>query len=226
MPALTDIAACLDTRLNTAAHGDIPTLWRASQRPVTRLGLALEPHAGLPVDGLDAVLLHRPFRLGEARWPGLGVLAVHGALDPELTTGWNPALAATLGLHDPQPLYRGGIRIGMTATLAAPLPWAVWVERLRFEFGGLDGDEGRGTALVRRTAVANAFTATLVEAALEAGADAYVTGEPRVPGVRAATATGLGTVYVGHRRSELWGLRQLARELEEAFPGLEARVIE
>lgn len=226
MTTLTEIAAFLDRRLDTAVHGDVPTVWRASTRPVTRLGLALEPRAGLAVDGLDVVLLHRPFRLGGAQWPGLGVLAVHGALDPELTTGWNPALATALGLHDPRPLYRDAVRIGMSGTLVEPLPWAAWVERLRSEFGGLDGDDARGTILVRRAAVANAFTAALVEDALEAGSDAYITGERRLPGERAASAAGLGTVYVGHRRSELWGLRQLARELEETFSGLDARVIE
>ena len=55
----------------------------------------------------------------------------------------------------------------------------------------------------------------LVRAAHAAGAGVYVTGQWREPARKAVLETGLGVVCVGHRRSEEWGLRTLARLLGE-----------
>jgi putative NIF3 family GTP cyclohydrolase 1 type 2 len=71
----------------------------------------------------------------------------------------------------------------------------------------------------------NAMRADLVEEAAADGVDLYLTGQVRAPGRGPAERLGIGVVAIGHRRSELWGLRQLGRELEEAFPGLVARVL-
>lgn len=226
MPTLTAIAAFLDQRLGIDHGGDVPTVWRPATRPVARLVIALEPRHDLPLAEFDAVVLHRPFRITEDQWPGLGVLAVHGALDREWTTGWNPLLAARLGLTALQPLERAGAVVGMAGTLAEPVEWRCWVARLAQEFGGLDGYNQSAVSCIRRVVFANAFTAALAQDAVERGVDAYVTGQRRVPGDEAAERLGLATVYVGHRRSELWGLRQLARELAQAFPDLDVRLLD
>ncbi len=53
-----------------------------------------------------------------------------------------------------------------------------------------------------------------------------VTGQFR-PGARTrARELGMGVVALGHRRSELWGLRRLARELRDEFPDLAPEVFE
>ena len=52
----------------------------------------------------------------------------------------------------------------------------------------------------------------------------YVTGQMRPGALAHARELGLGVIALRHRRTELWGLRQLAYELGEAFPGLECTV--
>ena len=59
-------------------------------------------------------------------------------------------------------------------------------------------------------AVVGAMTDALVREAHARGIGAYVTGQWRQPAARAVRETGLGIVVLGHRRSELWGLRALA----------------
>lgn len=219
------IADFLDTRLQTGRSEDVPTIWRAAERPVRRLGLALEYRPDLPSDGLDALFLHRPFRLPLAAMPGVGILAAHAAFDEHLTTGYNPALAEAHGLDGLDLLERDGRVIGMVGRLAAPRPWASWEARVRQELGGLEASLPHGVVVVARAAVANAMTAPLIEDAAALHADAYVTGQLRVPGRAPAAALGVGVLAAGHRRVEAWGLNQLSGELRAAFPTLEVRVL-
>ena len=71
--------------------GRPPLVVAPSEREVRRLGLALEPPAH--VDGLDALFLHRHWRMRDA---GIGVLASHLPFDERLTIGYNPDLAEAL----------------------------------------------------------------------------------------------------------------------------------
>ncbi len=238
MPSLEAVAAFLDARLETARFGDVPTLLRPSDRPVERVGLALEPAdlgpggaAGRPEGkvlaalGLDAVFLHRPFQLAAGALPELGLLAAHDAFDAHLTTGLNRPLAKALGLFAVEPVEREGEVVGMRGHLDPPPAWEELEGRVAAEFGGLEASEPNGAGLVRRAAVMSAMTGRLVEAAAAAGAEAYLTGQLRAPGREAAARLGVGVIAVGHRRSELWGLRQLGRELAAGL-GLEAYLLE
>ncbi len=64
------------------------------------------------------------------------------------------------------------------------------------------------------------MTDALVREAARRGADMYVTGQWRQPAEAAVAATGIAVAVVGHRRSEAWGLRLLARLMEEHWSGL------
>ena len=231
VPRLADLAACLAPHLDADRYdheGDPAGVWIASDRPVRRLGLRLDagraPYGWLPVgpeEGVDALLVHRPFGLWPARLPaGLGVLAVHRALDDRFAAGHNPALAHALGLAlETEPLLRGGSVVGMIGQTGDD--YAGVESRLGAAFGGHDATAGEAPpGPVGRVAVVGAMTEALVADAAERGATVYVTGELRKPAEAAVRRTGLRVVAVGQGRSERWGLRHLGGLLAAAWPGL------
>ncbi len=232
VPSLASLAAHLASHLDADRYdreGDPAGVWIGSERPVRRLGLRLDagraPYGWLPVgpeQGVDALLVHRPFGLWPARLPvGLGVLAVHRALDDRFSTGHNPALARALGLTlETEPLLRGGSIVGMIGQTGDD--YAVVEARLDDAFRGHEARAGEVPAgPVGRVAVVGAMTEALVVEAARRGATLYVTGEWRKPAEAAVRRTGLRVVAVGQGRSERWGLRHLGRLLAAAFPGLD-----
>ena len=246
LPTVADLALALAPLLDAERYegeGDPAGVWIASDAPVRRLGLRLDaglspvrvypagqaagraPYPWLPAgpDAVDALLVHRPFGLWPARLPaGLGVVAVHRALDDRFSTGHNAALAAELGLAlDAAPLLRGGAVVGMVGHAGA----AAFAARLDAVFGGTDAALGEPPGalpgdLPLRVAVASAMTEALVRDAAARVAAVYVTGELRRPAHAAARETGMHVVAVGQGRAERWGLRHLGARLAEAFPGL------
>lgn len=224
MPALTELAAWLGRRLQ-----ERDSLWRPvpgqPDPEVRRLVLALEPGdlpPAPPPGEAGALFVHRAFRLG-GRWPSWPVLTSHDGFDRALTTGENPALAARLGWPAPRPLQWKGAVIGMAADPG--LPWPALLARLDDEFGGHEAlippaDPGAPA----RVAVMNAMRPELLREVHAQGVGVYVTGQLRPGAVDTARELGLGVVALGHRRSEVWGLYQLARELRAEFPGLDTQV--
>ena len=185
-----------------------------------RLGLALEPWPEFArwvvAERLDTVFLHRPWSLTDPqrqtlREAEIGVLAYHLAFDERLTTGFNPALTSACGWGVPEVLGRKeGRPLGMACALASPIPFDSVVAQLRAEFGGLEqvtAPAAGGGATVARVAVVGAMTDALVREAHARSVGVYVTGQWRQPARAAVRETGLGVVALGHRRSELWGLR-------------------
>ena len=84
-----------------------------------------------------------------------------------------------------------------------------------------DEVHGGGQSEVKRVAVVGAMTDALVREAASRGADLYVTGQFRQPARNAVIETGINVIVVGHRRSELWGLRALAGVVRERWFRLE-----
>ena len=227
LPTLADLATTLAPYVDAERYtreGDPAGVWIASDRPVHCLGLRLDagraPYGWLRGD-VDALLVHRPFGLWPARLPaGLGVLAVHRALDDRFATGHNPALAAALGLAlDAEPLRRGGAVVGMVGTLEDAAADAE--ARVVAAFGGAEATAGEPLdEATARVAVVGAMTEALVRDAAARGAGLYVTGQMRPPAMEAVGQTGMRVVAVGQRRSERWGLRHVGGLLAAAFPGL------
>lgn len=232
---LSEIAAYLAGFFRTERY---PTdeqggFWHPTNRPIHRLGLALEPAAGLVEwvfrENLDALWLHRPWNLDlEALPAGVGVLTHHLPFDETLTLGYNPRLAAALGLSNLEEIgYKQATdwpprAIGMLGETTS----ANWQEKLALEFGG----ENDSDLLVgvshhpTRIAVVGAMTEALVREAAERGVTVYVTGQYRQPARRAVEETGIHVLEIGHRASEEWGLRALAELLRERWPELETTV--
>ena len=226
-PSISDLADALAIPLRApryAGEGDPAGIWIDSGRPVRQLAIRLDP-GRVPYDwaeGLDAVLIHRPFGLWPAHLPdGLGVLAYHRALDDELSIGSRP-MANALALDlDAEPLRRDGNAIGFMGTLNPPLEPSALFRQLESTFGGweqeLNTDSDRA---ISRIALVNAMTDALVRDAARRNADLYLTGQVRGPARQAVAETGLAVIAVGQDRAEAWGLREMGRWLSERWPEL------
>ena len=238
---LPDLQAVFDDLLHTAIFtgvADQNGIYLPSDRPVHRLGLALEPFPALDTwvaaERLDALFLHRPWQLTSAHRQHLadnqvGVLAYHLAFDERLTTGFNPVLAEHCGWGAPEILgQKEGRPLGMTCTLPEPLTFDEFAARLEREFGGplhLIHPNAKNDICdnfrVKKIAVVGAMADRLVRDAHAAGVNVYVTGQFRQPARLAVEETGLGVVELGHGRSESWGLHTLAALLRTQQPPLQ-----
>ncbi|MES2573168.1 MAG: Nif3-like dinuclear metal center hexameric protein [Verrucomicrobiota bacterium] len=208
---------------------DEPTcLVQPRAKPVRRLGLALDPWPGLSnwaaELALDAVFLHRHWRLDPRNCPGhIGVLANHAGFDVRLGFGENPELLTALGLRMESRLGESRA-LGVVAT-GAPRTINMLRESLFGIFGGVEEEllpeAGQAQRLIQRIALARAMRPGLIENARAAGAQAYVTGQLRQPARASALATGMTVFAVGHRRSEQWALKQLGMLLARRWPALE-----
>ena len=229
---LAALQAVLDDLLHAALFANVDDqkgVFLPSERPVHRLGVALEPFPGLndwlAAGRLDALFLHRPWRLADDQRAalqrgGIGVLAYHLAFDERLTTGFNPTLAEALAWNPPTLLgEKEGRPLGMLCSLPAARTFAEVDADLSRQFGlSLDKQPPVPDRPVEKVAVVGAMNDALVRQAAEAGAGLYVTGQWRQPARRAVEETGIGVVAVGHQRSEVWGLHALARLLRARLP--------
>jgi putative NIF3 family GTP cyclohydrolase 1 type 2 len=225
---LSAISGYLDAYLNSGRFpGDQNGIYRASSRPIARIGLAVEPW---PTIGewvrrqrLDALLLHRPWKLDLETLPaGVGVLAYHLAFDLSLTTGCNPRLATALQVQgSPTPFaYKEGIAYGMFGDIA-PTSLDNFAATLDDIFGATPKIETRFHEQVRRIAVVGAMTDAFVREAASHAIDLYITGQFRQPARLAVQETGMNVAVVGHAPSEVWAIRALAGVLRERWLGLE-----
>jgi len=202
-----------------------PGIMRASPRSVHRLGLALDPWPGLAewvqMEHLDALLLHRPFKLETNTLPDeLGLLGYHLPLEEKLALGYNTRLADALGMTKISVLgRRAGRPLGMMGNVP-PQTVAEFYKSVTDVFGGREDARTCERNEVCQVAVVGAMTQSLMQQAAMRGADVYITGQFRQPARQTVLETGLGVVVVGHRRSEEWALRTLAHVIQERFSGL------
>ena len=115
--------------------------------------------------------------------------------------------------------------MGMVADLEFPQDWEALLETLEQEFGGWEELLTPRELRLERLVLMSTFRPEATRLAARVGAQVYLTGQMRSSGHNLALELGMGVVALGHRRSELWGLNQLARELSGAFPALELNVM-
>ena len=221
-----NLANFLDQYLNTAIYPDEPpTVFHPFGRSVNRLGLALEPWPGLAEwvaeARLDALFLHRPFKLDPHSLPDeIGILASHLPFEERLALGFNLRLADALGIHMPRPLGQRKERpLGMLGDVP-PQTVSAYYKSVTEIFGGREEARTCERNEVTKVAVVGAMSADLMREAAARGAEVYITGQMRQPVREALLDTGLGVIVIGHRRSEEWALRSLAHVLRERFASL------
>ncbi|BAZ48630.1 hypothetical protein NIES4103_12380 [Nostoc sp. NIES-4103] len=197
-----------------------------SLRPVRRLGLALEPGMQLQewvrAQRLDALFLHRPWKLEAGQIPpDMGVISYHLPFDECLTMGFNFRLAQVLNMSSLEVLGEKDNRaIGMLGEIPTQ-SFTGLCSCVTQIFGGQEQIYLAVQTDVKRIAVVGAMTDLLVREAAARGADIYITGQFRQPALEAMRDSKMGAIAIGHRRSEVWGLRALAGLLRERWFSLE-----
>ena len=224
---LTDIATYLDAYLDSSHFPDDQNgIYRPSSRPITRIGLAIEPSVDIGEwvkhQHLDALFLHRPWRLDLTTLPDdVGVLAYHLAFDLTLTFGYNPRLAAALLMHKPTPFaYKESVPYGMFGGIT-PTSLNDVATTLSGIFGKAPTIETRYTETIQRIAIVGAMTDKFVREAAMHNVDLYITGQFRQLARQAVQETGMNVAIIGHDVGEQWGKRALAGVLRERWTHLE-----
>lgn len=173
-------------------------------------------HHGLFWDGEQAVTGRRYRRLKALMTADLAVYGAHLPLDVHPEVGNNVVLARTLGIevegrfgeYKGQPIgYWGRLEIRREA-LAARLDQVLGC-RVRLIGGGPER--------VERVGVITGGAGGEVGAAIEAGLDAFVTGEGAHHNYFDAEEGGINLYLGGHYATEVWGVRALAEHLHERF---------
>lgn len=140
---------------------------------------------------------------------GISSASFHTRLDA-LPGGVNDTLAAVLGLSDVRPFGSGdgedgnpaGMPLGRIGSLPTPEPFEAFCERVKSALhlpALLGADCGR---TIRQVAVLGGAGDDDLDAAREAGADAYVTGELRYHQLCDAPYSGMTLIAAGHYHTE------------------------
>lgn len=204
-------------------------IYLASSRPIKRIGLALEPgkqfQEWVITESLDALFLHRPWRLEiEKLSAEIGIISYHLPFDEYLTIGFNQHLAQVLNISGLQILGEKENRpIGMLGKIS-PQSFANLCDRVSQIFGGYEQVSQPINTEIAQIAVVGAMTDSLVHEAAARGADVYITGQLRQPAAEALQETKIGAIAVGHYRSEVWGLHALSGIMQERWSSLEVVV--
>ena len=78
---------------------------------------------------------------------------------------------------------------------------------------------------IRRVAVVSGAASGMVEAAADAGADAFITGEPNEPAMNRSREAHIHFIAAGHYDTEVFGVKALGERLSARF-GVEHRFID
>ena len=176
--------------------------------------------------GADAVITHHgllwgkalpivgPLRLRLAALLGgeISLLAYHLPLDAHPEDGNNARIAAVLGLGETERwgLYHGSPigRIGSSTSTLGEL-----VARLEAAISARPLVLGAGPCRVSRVAVCSGGAGSMLDQAIAARADVFVTGEPGEPAQELAREAGIAVVAGGHYATERFGVRALGERL-------------
>lgn len=173
-------------------------------------------HHGLFWDGNRPVTGRRYRRLRALLEADVAVYAAHLPLDVHPEVGNSPVLARELGIE-----LRGtfgdykGWPLGVWGEL--DLSREALCARLDDLLGGRVRMVPGGPERVRRVGVITGGAGSMVGAAAAAGLDAFITGEGAHHNYFDAEEGGINLYLGGHYATETWGVRALARHLEERF---------
>jgi putative NIF3 family GTP cyclohydrolase 1 type 2 len=213
-------------RFSASERGGI---YLGSSRPIKRIGLALEPgkqfQEWLNAESLDALFLHRPWKLETEQIPDeIGIICYHLPFDEYLTIGFNIRLAQVLNISNLEVLGEKENRpIGMIGETSSQC-FTNLCNCVSQIFGGYEQVSQPINPEITRIAVVGAMTDSLVREAASRGVNVYITGQLRKPAAEALQETKIGAIAVGHHRSEIWGLRALSGILQERWSSLEVVV--
>lgn len=140
----------------------------------------------------------------------LSLVAYHLALDAHPDVGNNALLCRLLGLDDLEEFGLLGDRtIGFIGRAEPPISLDELVSRVRREVAPDPLVFADGPDAIARVAIISGAAAQQLEAAADAGADCFITGEPREPAMASAREAGIHFIAAGHYATEVFGVRVL-----------------
>ena len=146
------------------------------------------------------------------------LLGYHLVLDAHEEHGNNALIAKALGLVDVEPFaeFRGAL-LGRRGRFGTPLPHAEFEKRVREVFGGEPLVFPFGPDPVTTLGIVSGGAVDDFRQAIDAGLDAYLTGEAKEHVQELAREERTTYVAAGHYRTETFGVRSLAARLEAEF---------
>lgn len=238
---LTELVEYLNGYLRVAEIPDAPVALNGLQvegaRDIRRLGVAVDAgeatiraavekdcdlllvHHGLFWDGNQPVTGRRYRRLQPLIANGTALYSAHLPLDLHPEVGNNVELARALGiqLQGAFGAYQG-VDIGVWGTCA--ITREALAARLDDVLGVRIHVMPGGPERIEKIGVITGGAGSSIHEAIAAGLDAFITGEGAHHTYFDAMEGGINVYYGGHYATETFGVRALARHLEERF-GLE-----
>lgn len=185
-------------------------------------------HHGWFWRGEDARILgSRRARIATALAHDINLIAYHLPLDVHPEVGNNVSLARALGWPEGQAFGRDQLlRQAEVAQAGQPARDAAWLaeelQRTLARTPLLVGDLGRP---IRRIAWCTGAAQDALESAIEAGCDAYVSGEISERTTHLAREAGVIYAAAGHHATERFGVQALGARIEQAL-GLQVSYFE
>ncbi len=192
-------------------------------------------------EGADAVLVHHglfwrglPLTLVGMRYrrvaslvrSGLSLFAYHLPLDRHPELGNNALAARGLGLADLQPFAEAeGMPVGFSGRFPEPVAAAELVERCRRLFGQEPLVLGAGPDPVATLGIVSGGAQRELYAAIDAGLDAYLTGEASEWVTNVARECRVHYLACGHHATERLGVRALGEHVGQKF-GIEVSFLD
>lgn len=147
---------------------------------------------------------------------GLSLAAYHLPLDAHPGLGNNALLCELLGFERREPFGQArGSAIGFVGRSQRGSSIGELTGRLASELGREPLLQGAGPELVRSIGVVSGAGASEIQAAVTAGLDAFLTGEPAEHAMADAAEGGLHFIAAGHYATETLGIRRLGETVGE-----------
>ena len=188
--ALIDAAIDLQADAIIVHHG---FFWKNEASPIV----------GLKKNRIKALLDHN-----------ISLLAYHLPLDAHPTLGNNAQLGRVLGLQSVK--FFGEQNLIAQADTPS-LTVADWAKRLTQALGRTPLLIGDAERKIKRIAWCTGGAQSYLEAAIDAGADAFITGEASESIVHLARESGVAYFAAGHHATERYGIQALGAHLADAF---------
>lgn len=180
--------------------------------------------------GADAVLVHHGYfwrneapqitgrkyrRLKQLIDNEISLFAYHLPLDDHPEFGNNAQLGARLGLIGDTRF--GADALGWMTTLPMPVSLAHFAAQVEHTLGRTPLLLGDAESELRRIAWCTGGAQSYFEAAIDAGADVYLTGEISEQITHIAAESGVAFLAAGHHATERYGVQALGAHLSERF---------
>lgn len=156
----------------------------------------------------------------------IALYACHLPLDAHAELGNNAGLCRALGLADQRPfgVYHGQ-SIGFSGSLPTPLSREAFADLVRAKINPDIKVIPFGKDEIRTVGVISGGASSSVSEAIDAGLDAFVTGEADLIAYNTCQQREMNMVAAGHYATEKFGVRALGEWLADSF-GLEHEFID